>query len=89
MNDTNTITINPDIRFGKPCIIGTRIAVQDILDWLAAGMSVQEICENFPELSETSIREALEYVLAEGYKATRAEDHIITEAFELTTEDGV
>ena len=89
MNYTNTITINPDIRFGKPCIIGTRIAVQDILGWLAVGMSVQEICENFPELSEASIREALEYALAEGYKNTRAEDRIITEDFELTTGDGI
>lgn len=89
MNYTNIITINPDIRFGKPCIIGTRIAVQDILDWLAAGMSVQEICEDFPEQSETSIREALEYALAEGYKATHAENRIITEDFELITGDCV
>ncbi|MCC6279990.1 MAG: DUF433 domain-containing protein, partial [Saprospiraceae bacterium] len=33
------ININPNIRFGKPCISGTRIAVQDILEWLASGMS--------------------------------------------------
>lgn len=52
-------------------------------------MSVQEICEDFPELSEASIREALEYALAEDYKTTRAEDRIITEDFELTTGDGI
>jgi uncharacterized protein (DUF433 family) len=62
MNYTNAITINPHIRFGKPCIIGTRIAVQDILGWLAAGMSVQEICEDFPELTEASIQAAWEYI---------------------------
>ena len=61
MNYANAITINPNIRFGKPCIIGTRIAVQDILGWLAAGMSVQEICEDFPELTEASIQAALGY----------------------------
>jgi uncharacterized protein (DUF433 family) len=56
--------------------------VQDILGWLAAGMSVQEICEDFPELTKASIQAALEYALAEGYQATRAEDRIITEDFE-------
>ena len=71
MNYTNIITINPDIRCGKPCIIGTRIAVQDILGWLAAGISVQEICADFPELSEASIREALEY--DEDFKLTTGE----------------
>jgi uncharacterized protein (DUF433 family) len=60
MHYTTSITINPNIRFGKPCIIGTRIAVQDILGWLAAGMNVQEICEDFPELTEASIQAALE-----------------------------
>jgi uncharacterized protein (DUF433 family) len=61
MSYTTSITINPDIRFGKPCIIGTRIAVQDILGWLAAGMSVQEICEDFPELTKESVHAALGY----------------------------
>ncbi len=58
---TDAITINPEIRFGKPCIKGTRITVHDILGWLASGMSAEEICNDFPELSEASIKAALSY----------------------------
>lgn len=55
------ITINPEIRFGKPCIKGTRITVFDVLGWLGAGMTQQEIIEDFPELSENQIRACLLY----------------------------
>jgi uncharacterized protein (DUF433 family) len=55
------ITINPNIRFGRPCIAGTRIAVHDVLGWLAAGMSIEEIIEDFPELTEEHIRATLAY----------------------------
>ena len=55
------ISINPEIRFGKPCIKNTRIAVVDILQWLASGMSVQEILEDFPSLKEEHIRAALSF----------------------------
>jgi uncharacterized protein (DUF433 family) len=55
------IGIDPDIRFGKPCVVGTRIAVGDILHWLAAGMTATEIIEDFPELRETHIRAALAF----------------------------
>lgn len=55
------IGIDPNIRFGKPCVMGTRIAVQDILGWLAAGMSFDEIIEDFPELNMDKIRAALSY----------------------------
>jgi len=37
------ITINSEIRFGKPCIVGTRITVADILGWLASGMTYEDI----------------------------------------------
>ena len=53
------ISINPEIRFGKPCIKGTRIAVADILGWLAAGMTQQKISENFPSINEEHVRAAL------------------------------
>jgi len=53
------ISINPEIRFGKPCIIGTRIAVSDILNWLASGMSHHEIIQDFPLLKEEHIKAAL------------------------------
>ncbi len=55
------ISINPEIRFGKPCIKGTRIAVIDILDWLASGMSAQDIISDFPQLDEMQIRAAIAF----------------------------
>lgn len=55
------ITINPEIRFGKPCINGTRIAVFDILGWLASGMSYQEIMQDFPEIHKEHILAALAF----------------------------
>lgn len=53
------ISINPEVRFGKPCINGTRIAVADILQWLASGMSHEEIVQDFPALKEEHILAAL------------------------------
>jgi uncharacterized protein (DUF433 family) len=53
------ISINPEIRFGKPCIKGTRIAIADILQWLASGMSHAEILKDYPSLKEDHIRAAL------------------------------
>ena len=62
MNELLTyITIDPEICFGKPCIKGTRITVSNILDWLSAGMSVEEIIEDYPELQEAHIRTALAF----------------------------
>jgi uncharacterized protein (DUF433 family) len=62
MNDfIKYISIDPDIRFGKPCIKGTRIAVVDILQWLASGMSTQQILEDYPSLKEEELRAALAF----------------------------
>lgn len=55
----NYISINPEIRFGKPCITGTRISVGDVLGWLGAGMSETEIIEDFPELNHEQIMACL------------------------------
>ena len=55
------ITIEPGKRGGKPCIRGMRITVGDILGWLAAGMTINEIIEDFPELEENDIYAALSY----------------------------
>jgi uncharacterized protein (DUF433 family) len=55
------IEINPDIRFGKPCIKGTRIAVVDILQWLASGMTNEEIIADFPSIKNDHIRAALSF----------------------------
>lgn len=53
------ITITPGVRSGKPCIAGTRITVYDILEYLAGGMSEQEILADFPTLRSEHIRAAL------------------------------
>ena len=55
------IVIDNDIRFGKPCIKGTRITVGDILQWLSGGMSEDEILEDYPELQKIHIRAALAF----------------------------
>ncbi|HYD86592.1 MAG TPA: DUF433 domain-containing protein [Vitreimonas sp.] len=55
------ITQEPGKRGGRPCIRGMRIAVADILGWLAAGMTPAEIVTDYPELTETDIRAALAY----------------------------
>jgi uncharacterized protein (DUF433 family) len=57
----NYISIDQEIRFGKPCIKGTRITVQDILSWLASGMSIAEILVDFPQLRQEQILAALAY----------------------------
>lgn len=61
MNYKNIITIEPGKRGGKPCIRGMRITVGDILGWLASGMSVSEILEDFDELTEEDIYAALSF----------------------------
>jgi len=55
------ISINPNIRFGRPCITGTRISVGDVLGWLARGMSFDEIIEDFPELTREQIQACLAF----------------------------
>ena len=55
------IIVDPEIRFGKPCIKGTRITVGDILQWLSGGMTEQEIVTDYPELQIIHIRAALAF----------------------------
>ncbi|HEX9955601.1 MAG TPA: DUF433 domain-containing protein [Fibrella sp.] len=64
------ISLNSSIRFGKPCIVNTRIAVQDVLGWLASGMTYEEIMDDFPELTIDSIRAALAFA-ADSERRTR------------------
>ena len=60
-NWQSLISINQDIRFGKPVIIGTRICVSDILSWLSTAMSFEDIIEDFPELKNEHILAALAF----------------------------
>jgi len=55
------ISVDPDVCFGKPCIRGTRIWVSLILDFLASGMTMKEIVEEYPQLTEDDIRAAIAY----------------------------
>ena len=68
MNYINFIEIVPEKRFGKPCIIGTRISVYDVLNWLANGMTKQEIIEDFPELNEERISACLFFAADKEHK---------------------
>jgi uncharacterized protein (DUF433 family) len=61
MNYEHLITIEPGKRSGKPCIRGMRIAVADVLDYLAAGMTPAEILLDFPELTDEDIRACLAF----------------------------
>ena len=59
MSYLERIRIDPAVRSGKPIIRGTRIAVYDILEYLASGMSQEEILADFPDLSPEDVRAAL------------------------------
>lgn len=57
----NHITIDPGKRSGQPCIRGLRITVADILGYLAAGMTIEEVIEDFPRLTREDILASLSY----------------------------
>lgn len=61
MNWRDRITIEPDKRGGKPCIRGLRITVSDVLEYLASGMSEEQILKDFPDLQREDIRAALAF----------------------------
>lgn len=61
MNYRDRIVIDPDVRFGKPSVRGTRITVGDVLSYLAAGMSEDEILADFPQLSREDLRACLAF----------------------------
>jgi uncharacterized protein (DUF433 family) len=60
-NFHDIITMEPGKRGGKPCIRGMRIAVADVLGWLASGMKPDEILDDFPELTENDIQACLQF----------------------------
>ena len=69
MNYADRITIEPGKRSGKPCIRGMRITgitVFDILEYLAGGMSVGEVIEDFPELTREDVQAALSFAADMG-----------------------
>jgi uncharacterized protein (DUF433 family) len=64
MDYKNIITIEPGKRGGKPCIRGMRITVYDVLEYLASGMSEQEILKDFPYLTKEDILASLGFAAA-------------------------
>ena len=68
MDYSKIITIEPGKRSGKPCIRGLRITVYDVLNYLASGMSHEEILSDFPYLTEEDIRACLAFAAAESVK---------------------
>lgn len=61
MNLLDRISVDPTVRFGKPCVRGTRISVGDVLGYLAGGMSEDQLLTEFPQLAPEDIRACLTY----------------------------
>ena len=61
MDYRERIAIDPEVRFGKPVVRGTRITVGDVLSYLAGGMSEDAILADFPQLSREDIRACLAF----------------------------
>lgn len=74
MNISEIITLEPGKRGGKPCIRGMRVTVYDVLSYLAAGLTHQEILGDFPYLTEDDIRACL------GYAAQREQRTLVVPA---------
>jgi len=62
------IETRPGVRSGKPCFVGTRITVYDVLEYLASGMSTEEIVVDFPELTGDHVRAALEFAAVREHR---------------------
>ena len=59
MNWQERISIDPEVRSGKPCVRGTRITVYDVLEYLAGGMTEDAVLADFPDLTRDDIRACL------------------------------
>ncbi|MCY4580528.1 MAG: DUF433 domain-containing protein [Chloroflexi bacterium] len=62
------ITMEPGKRSGQPCIRGMRITVYDVLEYLAGGMSVEDVLLDFPELTDEDIRACFAFVASPKYR---------------------
>jgi uncharacterized protein (DUF433 family) len=72
MSWQDRISVDPAVRSGKPCIKGTRITVYDVLDYLAGGMSEDEILSDFPDLKREDIRASLAFAAARERRLTNS-----------------
>jgi uncharacterized protein (DUF433 family) len=60
------ITVEPGKRSGQPCIRGLRMTVKDVLEYLAGGMTVAELLDDFPNLTEEDVQACLTYAADHG-----------------------
>ncbi len=65
MDYAHLITAEPGKRSGQPCVRGMRITVRDVLEYLAGGMSVEELLVDFPELTREDVRACLAYAASQ------------------------
>jgi uncharacterized protein (DUF433 family) len=65
MQQFDFITMNPLILGGKPCIKGTRISVEFILELIASGASIADIVKTYPHLPERGVKQAVEYATSQ------------------------
>jgi len=65
MDFEHLITVEPGKRGGQPCIRGMRITVRDVLEYLAGGMTVEEVLRDFPELTVDDIRACLAFAASQ------------------------
>ena len=68
INYQEIIKINPNKRFGRPCVRETRISVYDVLNLLANEMSIKDIIKDFPELTEKDVLACLSYAADKEHK---------------------
>lgn len=61
MSYRDRIVLDPEVRFGKPCVRGSRISVGDVLGFLAAGMTADEVVGEYPPLTLEDVRACLAY----------------------------
>jgi uncharacterized protein (DUF433 family) len=72
MNWQERIVVDPAVRSGKPCVRGTRITVYDVLEYLAGGMSEDQILVDFPDLTRDDIRACLAFAAARERRLTNS-----------------
>nr|VFJ53129.1 MAG: Uncharacterized conserved protein, DUF433 family [Candidatus Kentron sp. FM]VFJ60574.1 MAG: Uncharacterized conserved protein, DUF433 family [Candidatus Kentron sp. FM]VFK12993.1 MAG: Uncharacterized conserved protein, DUF433 family [Candidatus Kentron sp. FM] len=70
MIDSQRITIHPDRRGGKPCIRDMRITVYDVLQFMASGMSIEQILDEYPELEREDILACLAFAADREHRVT-------------------
>ena len=72
MNWQERISVKPGVRSDKPCVKGTRITVYDVLEYLAGGMSEDQILTDFPDLTREDIRACLAFAAARERRLTNS-----------------